>query len=83
VQGINKAIELNVKVLKVFRDFGIIVRQVRNTIHCNSPHLINYQQEVHRIIEHFEYFNITMIPITKNTLTDSLAIVASSLSPLE
>jgi len=43
----------------------------------------NYQQEVHRIIEHFEAFNITMIPRTKNTLADSLDTAASRLSPLE
>jgi hypothetical protein len=38
---------------------------------------------VHRLIEHFEAFNIRAIPRTKNTLVDSLAIVASTLSPLE
>ena len=52
-------------------------------IHCNSPHLKNYQQKVHRLIECFEVFNITTIPREKNTLTDSLAIAASGLSPLE
>ena len=38
---------------------------------------------MHKLIEHFESFNITAIPRTKNTLVDSLAIVASRLSPLE
>jgi ribonuclease HI len=83
VQGLKKSIDLNVKELKVFRDSEIIVRQVRNTIHCNSPHLKNYQQEVHRLIEHFEAFNITTIPREKNILADSLATAASRLSPLE
>jgi ribonuclease HI len=83
VQGLKKSIDLNVKELKVFGDSEIIVRQVRNTIHCNSPHLKNYQQEVHRLIEHFEAFNITMIPRAKNILVDSLATTASRLSPLE
>ena len=46
-------------------------------------HLNNYQQEVHRLIEHFEDFNITTIPRAKNILVDSLATVASRLSPLE
>jgi hypothetical protein len=62
VQGLRKAIDLDIKGLKFFGDSEIIVRQVRNTIHCNSPHLKNYQQEVHRLIEHFEAFNITVIP---------------------
>jgi len=43
VQGLKKVVDLNVKELKVLRDSEIIVRQVRNTIHCNSPHLKNYQ----------------------------------------
>jgi hypothetical protein len=43
VQGLKKAIDLDVKELKVFGDSEIIVRQVRNTIHCNSPHLKNCQ----------------------------------------
>jgi hypothetical protein len=43
----------------------------------------NYQQEVHRLIEHLEAFNITTIPRTKNTLDDSLDTAASRLSPLE
>ena len=38
---------------------------------------------MHRLIEHFEAFNITAIPRTKNTLVDSLATIASRLSPLE
>jgi hypothetical protein len=38
---------------------------------------------VHRLIEHFEAFNITTIPRTKNILVDSLATAASRLSPLE
>jgi hypothetical protein len=38
---------------------------------------------VHRLIEHFEAFNITTIPKTKNTLADSLATVSSRISHLE
>jgi len=83
VQGLKKAIDLKIKELKVFGDSEIIVRKVKNTIHFNSPHLRNYQQEVHRLIEHFEAFNITTVSRKKNTLVDSLAIAASRLSSLE
>jgi len=38
---------------------------------------------MHSIIYNFEDFNITIVPGTKNTLVDSLATVASILSPLE
>ena len=39
VQGMKKAIELNVKNSKVFGDSKIVVRKFRDTIHCLSPHL--------------------------------------------
>jgi hypothetical protein len=83
VQGLKKTIDLNIKELKVFGDSEIITRQVKNTMHCNSPHLRNYQEEVDRLIEHFEDFNIIAVPRTKNTLADSLATATSRLSPLE
>jgi hypothetical protein len=38
---------------------------------------------VHRLIEHFEAFNITMIPRMKNIFVVSLATTASRISPLE
>jgi ribonuclease HI len=83
VQGLKKAIELNIKELKVFGDSEIIVRKVNNTIHCNSLHLRNYQQEVQMLIENFEAFNITIVPRMQNTFVDSLANAASRLSPLK
>jgi ribonuclease HI len=83
VQELRKAIDLDIKGLKVFGDSKIIVIQVRNTIDCNSPRLKNYQREVYRLIDHFEAFNITAVPRTKNILVDSLAIAASKLLPLE
>jgi hypothetical protein len=38
---------------------------------------------VHRLIQHFEAFNITTIPRMKKIIADSLATTASRLSPLE
>jgi hypothetical protein len=38
---------------------------------------------VHKLINHFEAFNITMIPRVKNILADSLATTASRQSPVE
>jgi ribonuclease HI len=83
VQGLKEAIDLNIKELNFFWDSEIIVRKVNNTIHCNSPHFRIYQQEVHRLIEHFEAFNIIGVPRIQNTLVDSLATTISRLSPLE
>jgi hypothetical protein len=52
-------------------------------IHCNSPHLKNYQQEVLRLIDNFDAFNISIIPHTNNTIVDSLATTTSRLAPLK
>ena len=50
VQGLKRAIELNVKNLKVFGDSEIVVRQIRDIIHCLSPHLKGYHYEVWNLI---------------------------------
>ena len=63
VQGLKRAIELNAKKLNFFVDSGIVVRQIRYTIHFLSPHLKGYQSEVWNLIAHFNAFNINAIPI--------------------
>ena len=42
IQGLKKAIDLGIKELIVHDDSEIIVRQVRNSIHCLSEHLQSY-----------------------------------------
>ena len=59
VLGLQKSIDLNVVVLKVVCDCEIMVR---NTIHCVSPRLKSYQQELWRLISHFQAFNIISVP---------------------
>ena len=38
IQGLKKAIDLDIKVLIAYGDSEIIVRQVRNSIHCIFEH---------------------------------------------
>ena len=76
-----KSIGLEVKNLKFFGDSEIVVRQVRNTIHCLSPHLKGYYSEVWNLIMHFNDFNINAVPRLQNTTTDLLATSASRLVP--
>jgi hypothetical protein len=70
IQGLKKAIDLKVKCLKVFGDSEIIVRQVKNSIHCLSPHIKGYQQEVWKLINYFDAFNITSIPHSQNVVLE-------------
>lgn len=62
LQGLNKAIGMNVKNIKAFGNSQIIVDQVRKRRHCNSPHLVRFQHEVWDLIDNFGSFNITYIP---------------------
>ena len=52
-QDMKKSIGLEVKKLKVFSDSEIVVRQIRDPIHCLSPHLKGYQSEGLNLIENF------------------------------
>ena len=81
VQGLKKAIELKVKNLKVYGDSEIIVKQIRNKIHCISPHLKSYQNEVWDLPINFHTFNIVSIPRLKNATADLLATSVVRLVP--
>ena len=65
VQGLYRAIGLDIKYLQVFGDSEIVVRQVRNTIHCLSDYLKHYQYLVQDLTEHFISFYISSIPDSK------------------
>jgi ribonuclease HI len=53
IQGLRKEIDLGVKNMKVFGDSKIIVKKVRNSIHCVSNKLTRYQQEVWDLLSSF------------------------------
>jgi ribonuclease HI len=83
LQGLRKALDMHIQNLIIFGDSEIVVRQVRNSIHCLSPHLKCYQSEVWSLINKFSTFNINSIPRSNNTEADLLANVASKLLPAE
>jgi ribonuclease HI len=83
LQGLRKALDMHIQNLIVFGDSEIVVRQVRNSIHCLTPHLKCYQSEVWSLINKFFAFNINSIPRSSNTEADLLANVASKLLPAD
>jgi ribonuclease HI len=83
LQGLRKALDLDVQKLVVFGDSGIIVKQVRNEIHCLSPHFKSYQTEVWGLMHKYISFNINSTPRSSNSEADFLANVASKLLPIE
>lgn len=62
VQGLYKEIGLNIKYLQVFGDSEIVIKQVKDNIHCLSGHLKHYQTLVQDLTSHFTAFNISSIP---------------------
>ena len=73
VQGLRKAIELKVENMKVYGDSEVIVKKIQKQIHCISPHLKAYQNEVWDLLTIFYAFNILSIPRLKNPAADLLA----------
>jgi ribonuclease HI len=83
LQGLRKALDMDVWNLIVFSDLEIVVKKVRNVIHCLSPHLKSYQIEVWSLMHKFSAFTIKSIPSLSNSEDDLLANVASKLFPVE
>jgi ribonuclease HI len=83
LQGLRKSLDMHISNLIVFGDSEIVVRQVRNSIHCLTPHLKCYQSEVWSLINKFSAFNINSIPRSSNTEADLLANVASKFLPAD
>lgn len=81
IQGLYNAIGLDIKYFQVYGDSKIIIKQVRNTIHCVFGHLKHYQSLAQNLTSHFIAFNISSIPILQNASDDLLANVASKLIP--
>ena len=67
--------------MKVYGDSEIVVKQIQNKIHCISPHLKAYQNEVWDLLINFHAFNIVSIPRLKNAATYLLATSAARLVP--
>jgi len=70
IQGLKKAINMNVKYIEVFGGPQKVIKQVKNSMHCISNCMGNFQQEVWNLISHFEVFKMKSIPHTFNNSTD-------------
>jgi ribonuclease HI len=81
LQGLKMAVDLKANKNKVFGDSEIVIRQVRNTIHCLSSNFKHYQLEVWELIKSFDSFNISYVPHSLNYDVDLLVNVASRLIP--
>jgi ribonuclease HI len=81
IQGLKKEINMNVQDILVFSDSKIIVKQVKNQMHCISSHLKHYQQLAQDLSSKFSAFNIVSISRMQNASENLLENVASRLIP--
>jgi ribonuclease HI len=70
IQGLRKAINMNVKYIEVFDGPQKVIKQVNNSMHYISNCMGNFQQEVWNLIIQFKVFKIKSIPHTFNTSID-------------
>ena len=83
VHGLMKVVDMGAKEIECLWDSKIIVKQVRNQIHCLSMRLVNYQKLIRDMTNPFSAFNIGSVPRSQNFDADLLANTASILIPLE
>lgn len=82
IHGLLMAIKKKAKILQVYGDSEIAIRQIRRQYVCHDKRLTRYRNRVWDLIESFEAFNINSIYRHQNQVANSLAQAASSLIPL-
>ena len=70
IQELRKAMNMNAKYIEVFGGSQVVIKHVRNSMHCISICMGNFQQEVWNLINHFKVFNMKSIPRTCDISTN-------------
>ena len=70
IQGLKKAMNMNVKYIEVFGGSQKVIKRVRNSMHFISNCMGNFHQEVWSSINEFKVFKMKSIPHTLNTSID-------------
>jgi ribonuclease HI len=78
VNGLRIAAELRVQWLYIRGDSELIINQVMGESHCRDPCMAAYRQEVRRLEEKFDGFEIRHILRRDNKATYALAWLGSS-----
>jgi ribonuclease HI len=73
ILGLEKAIELNIKVLHVEGDSLLVINQMTGKYKCNSPNLIEPHNKAKELASKFESINFVHIFRNKNARADELS----------
>jgi ribonuclease HI len=52
-KGLQKAVELGCKHIKIIGDSELIIKQVRGEYRCNKPRLISYRDKIRDVLKEF------------------------------
>ncbi len=72
LEALQCALSLRAKVLHVYSDSDVVVKQMRGEYHCRSPRLYSLNWICRKLAKSIE-FSISHIPREKNTEANSLA----------
>ncbi|XP_050919821.1 uncharacterized protein LOC127137397 [Lathyrus oleraceus] len=77
ILGLEEAIELKIKVLKVFRDSALLIHQIRGDWERRHANLIPYRDYVLKLLPKFDKITLSHIPREENQMADAQATLAS------
>src|ERR1044072_9516149 len=77
IVGIEAAIDLRVKHLKVYGDSALVICQINGDWETRHPNLIPYREHVIKLIPYFEAITFYHISRQKKNLVDALPTLAS------
>ena len=75
--GVQAAIDFDVKLLKVYGDSALVIRQLKGEWETRDPKLIPYQTHILRLAKYFDDISFHHIPREENQMADALATLAS------
>lgn len=71
------AIDLIIKILKVYRDSALVIRQVKGDWDTRDRKLIPYKEHVLKLVLYFDEITYHHIPREENQVADALETLAS------
>ena len=77
IYGIEAAIDLRIKYLKVYGDSALVISQINGNWETRHPNLIPYRDHVMNLVPYFEEITFEHIPREENNLADALATLSS------
>ncbi|XP_050890565.1 uncharacterized protein LOC127095968 [Lathyrus oleraceus] len=75
--GLEEAINLGIKILNVFGDSILVIKQIKGEWETRYPSLIPYKDYARRLFPFFDKVNFHHIPREDNQMTDALATLSS------